>query len=70
MVAGKLGTTFVPQMALDQLIHNESELAAVHLNELGPHRTISFIIRPNYVRTNELDLLRTIFTEQLNKKCS
>ena len=70
MVAGKLGTTFVPQMALDQLIHNESELAAVHLNEPGPHRTISFIIRPNYVRTNELDLLRTIFTEQLNKKCS
>ena len=70
MVAGKLGTTFVPQMALDQLIHNESELAAVHLNEPGPHRTISFIIRPNYVRTNELNLLRTIFTEQLNKKCS
>ena len=33
MVAGKLGTTLVPQMALDQLIHNESELRAIHLNE-------------------------------------
>ena len=51
MVAGKLGTTLVPQMALDQLIHNESELRAIHLNEPGPHRAIALVIRPNYVRT-------------------
>lgn len=70
MVAGKLGTTLVPQMALDQLIYNESEIRAIHLNEPGPHRVISLIIRPNYVRTNELTMLRDIFTEQLAKKCS
>lgn len=70
MVAGKLGTTLVPQMALDQLIYNESEIRAIHLNEPGPHRTISLVIRPNYVRTNELTMLRDIFTEQLAKKCS
>ncbi len=69
MVAGKLGTTLVPQMALDQLIYNESEIRAVHLNEPGPHRTIALIIRPNYVRTNELTTLKEIFTEQLNAKC-
>ncbi|AZQ84842.1 hydrogen peroxide-inducible genes activator [Colwellia sp. Arc7-635] len=69
MVAGKLGTTLVPQMALDQLIYNESEIRAIHLNEPGPHRTISLVIRPNYVRTNELTLLRDIFGEQLAKKC-
>ena len=69
MVAGKLGTTLVPQMALDQLIYNESEIRAIHLNEPGPHRTISLIIRPNYVRTNELTILRDIFSEQLTKKC-
>jgi len=69
MVAGKLGTTIVPQMALDQLIYNESELRAIHLNEPGPHRTISLIIRPNYVRTDELTLLKGIFTEQLTDKC-
>lgn len=69
MVAGKLGTTLVPQMALDQLIYNESEIRAIHLNEPGPHRTISLIIRPNYVRTNELTLLRDIFSEQLAIKC-
>lgn len=69
MVAGKLGTTIVPQMALDQLIHNESELRAIHLNEPGPHRTLALIIRPNYVRTNELTLLKEIFTQQLTLKC-
>lgn len=69
MVAGKLGTTLVPQMALDQLIHNESEIRAIHLNEPGPHRTIALIIRPNYVRANELTILRDIFHEQLAKKC-
>jgi len=69
MVAGKLGTTLVPQMALDQLIYNESELRAVHLNEPGPHRTIALVFRPNYVRTNELTLLMDIFTKQLDIKC-
>jgi len=69
MVAGKLGSTIVPSMALDQLIYNESELRAVHLNEPGPHRTIAFLIRPNYVRTDELTLLINIFTQQLTLKC-
>ncbi|GAA5133534.1 hydrogen peroxide-inducible genes activator [Thalassotalea piscium] len=67
MVAGKLGTTLVPQMALDQLIYNESELSAVHLNEPGPHRTIALIIRPNYVRTDEITLLKRIFNEELKQ---
>ncbi|MCI2282782.1 LysR substrate-binding domain-containing protein [Colwellia sp. MSW7] len=69
MVAGKIGTTFVPQMALDQLIYNESELSAIHLNEPGPHRRIAFIVRPNYVRTTELTMLMDIFTKELTKKC-
>ena len=69
MVAGKLGTTLVPQMALDQLIYNESEIRAIHLNEPGPHRTIALIIRPNYVRTNELTMLRDIFKQELTAKC-
>lgn len=70
MVAGKLGSTLVPQMALDQLIYNESELRAIHLNEPGPHRIISLVIRPNYVRTNEITLLKEIFTAQLTQKCT
>ncbi|KXJ51898.1 MAG: LysR family transcriptional regulator [Colwellia sp. Phe_37] len=70
MVAGKLGTTLVPQMALDQLIYDESEIRAIHLNEPGPHRTIALVIRPNYVRTNELTILRDIFSAELTKKCN
>jgi LysR family hydrogen peroxide-inducible transcriptional activator len=69
MVAGKLGTTLVPQMALDQLIYNESELRAIHLNEPGPHRVISLVIRPNYVRVDEIALLKDIFNTQLSEKC-
>lgn len=68
MVAGKLGTTLVPQMALDQLIYNESELRALHLNEPSPHRSIALVIRPNYVRTDELTTLLDIFKQQLTNK--
>jgi LysR family hydrogen peroxide-inducible transcriptional activator len=57
-------------MSLDQLIYNESELKAIHLNEPGPHRSISLVTRPNYVRTNELILLKDIFTKQLTDKCN
>lgn len=70
MVAGKLGTTLVPQMALDQLIHGDSEIRAIHLNEPGPHRSLSLVIRPNYVRTHELTILKDIFTNELAKKCN
>ncbi|MEI4551591.1 MULTISPECIES: hydrogen peroxide-inducible genes activator [Pseudoalteromonas] len=69
MVAGKLGTTLVPQMALDQLVKNEGELAAVHLNEPGPHRTIALVVRPNYVRTNDIVLLQQLFENELKDKC-
>nr|QXF14448.1 hydrogen peroxide-inducible genes activator [uncultured bacterium] len=68
MVAGKLGTTLVPKMALDQLLHNDSELSAVHLNEPSPHRNIDFIVRPNYLRTEEIRLLMAIFKQQLDLK--
>ena len=69
MVAGKLGTTLVPQMALDQLVKNEGELTAVHLNEPGPHRTIALVVRPNYVRTNDIVLLQQLFEIELKEKC-
>ncbi|REL31405.1 hydrogen peroxide-inducible genes activator [Thalassotalea euphylliae] len=70
MVAGKLGTTLVPEMALQQLLHNESELRALHLNEPGPHRSIAFIIRPNYVKTNDIEVLMKLFRQQLKLLCT
>lgn len=65
MVAGKMGTTLVPSMALDQLLGDSSELRAVHLNEPGPHRKIAFITRPNYAAVDNIQLLMKLFSEQL-----
>ncbi|MCG8316771.1 MAG: LysR substrate-binding domain-containing protein [Pseudomonadales bacterium] len=69
MVAGRMGTTLVPQMALDQLISNPSELKAVHLNEPGPHRRIAFIARPNYAGVNSIEVLMALFKKQLTANC-
>jgi LysR family hydrogen peroxide-inducible transcriptional activator len=69
MVAGRLGSTLVPQMALDQLVNSESELRAVHLNEPGPHRTIALVVRPNYVRASEIVVLQTLFESELKARC-
>ncbi len=68
MVAGKIGTTLVPEIALDQLMNNGSELRAVHLNEPGPHRRIAFIVRPNYPGVANIELLMTLFGTQLSKE--
>jgi LysR family hydrogen peroxide-inducible transcriptional activator len=65
MVAGRMGTTLAPEMALNQLISNNPELRAVHLNEPGPHRRIAFIVRPNYAGVANIELLMQMFSKQL-----
>lgn len=65
MVAGKMGTTLVPEMALDQLLSGSSELTAVHLNEPGPHRKIAFICRLNYTGVTNIEVLMSLFKKQL-----
>lgn len=66
MVAGKLGTTLVPAMALQQLIKQNSELSAVHLNEPSPHRRIAFIVRPNYSRLSSIEALMDLIKKNMN----
>jgi len=65
LVAGKQGTTLIPYMALDQLININSDLASVHLNEPSPHRTIAFIVRPNYSGVKDIEILMELFSKQL-----
>ncbi len=65
MVAGHMGTTLVPEMAIDQLISGNSELKATHLNESGPHRKIAFITRPNYPSVKNIELLINLFRMKL-----
>jgi len=65
MVAGKIGSTLVPAMALDQLLAGSSELAAVPLAEPGPHRRIAFITRLNYAAVADIEVLRGVFRQRL-----
>lgn len=65
MVAGRMGTTLVPQMALSTLVDKNSELTAMHIDEPGPHRRIAFVVRPNYVGVNSIEMLKDIFTAAL-----
>ena len=68
MVAGKMGTTLVPQMALNQLVHSGSELVSVPLSDPGPHRRIAFITRLNYANVKSIQKLQAIFQRQLNEE--
>lgn len=63
MVAGKMGSTLVPAMALETLVNPSDELKAVHLNEPGPHRRIAFVVRPNYTGMASIEALRRVFRE-------
>ncbi len=68
MVAGHMGTTLVPEMALDQLVAGSAELKAVHLDEPGPHRRIAFITRPNYAGVSSIELLMKLFRKELKAR--
>ncbi len=57
MVQANLGTTIIPAMAKEQLIKENEELAAIHLNEKSPHRRLAFILRPNYTRLSSIEIL-------------
>jgi LysR family hydrogen peroxide-inducible transcriptional activator len=65
MVLGKMGTTLIPAMALQQLTSQNEQLNAVHLNEPSPHRRIAFIIRPNYTRMKSVEALMKLCTAAL-----
>ncbi len=68
MVAGHMGSTLVPEMALDQLLAGSSELAAVPLSEPGPHRRIAFITRLSYAGVNDVEVLLQLFKKQLSHR--
>ncbi len=66
MVAGRMGSTLIPALALDQISSQSKELTAIHLNEQGPHRRITFLSRPNYIGVRNIECLMRLFAEQLN----
>lgn len=67
MVLGRLGTTLIPAMAMEQLISQNKELIAVHLSEPGPHRRVAFLIRPNFTRMASVEVLKDICIKSLRR---
>lgn len=65
MALAGMGTTLVPQMALDQLHLQNLNATALPLDEKGPHRRIAFVTRLNYARVDDVNLLGKVFKNAL-----
>ncbi len=65
LVIGKVGSTLIPAMALEQLVQASNNLQARRLAEPGPHRRIAFVVRPNYANVNNIEALMVLFKQQL-----
>jgi len=68
LVAGNMGTTLVPEMALDSLVNNNTELQNIRLTEKGPHREIAFIVRPNYPSVKNIEIMMGLFAKEMKKR--
>ena len=56
LVKGGIGTTLVPEMAVNKLLSANPELAKTKLNEKGPHREIALVSRINYSGKRDINL--------------
>lgn len=61
MALAGMGTTLIPEMALNQVHRQNNEVATIPLTEQGPHRLIAFVTRLNYARVDDVNLLGNIF---------
>lgn len=66
LVAGKMGSTLVPDIAMEQLVSGNRELASVSLEEPGPHRELAIAIRPNYPGMANVQALLKLFAAELD----
>jgi LysR family hydrogen peroxide-inducible transcriptional activator len=66
MVSARMGTTLIPEIAIDQLLQGNPELKAIHLHEPGPHRRLAFIARPNYTGISNIELLKQVIIQRLS----
>ena len=67
LVAGKMGKTLVPKLAVNQLIESIPTLVETELDEPGPHRELAVIIRPTYTGLKHVEKLIKIFKKKLMK---
>jgi LysR family hydrogen peroxide-inducible transcriptional activator len=68
LVAGKLGSTLVPEMAVASLVDSNPALQKLPLAEAGPHREIAFIVRPTYPGLRSIETLMALFRRELAER--
>jgi LysR family hydrogen peroxide-inducible transcriptional activator len=68
LVAGKMGSTLVPEMAVASLVDNNPDLRKIPLAEAGPHREIAFIVRPTYPGVRDIEVLEALFQQELKQR--
>ncbi len=68
LVASGMGATLVPALALPLLVDNNPQLTRAKLNEPGPHRTLAFVVRPNYTAVSDIELLVKRFKAWLRSR--
>ena len=67
MVAGGLGITFLPEIAINSELMNSGEIVLLPLAEPGPHRQIGLVWRKSYFRKDDFHLLAQQMSELLSK---
>ena len=67
LVAGKMGKTLLPKLAVNQLVESIPDLVETELDEPGPHRELAVIIRPKYSGFKSIEELIEIFKTELKK---
>ena len=61
LVAAGIGSTLVPDIAMEQLVDSDPRLASVALSEPGPHRELGIAVRPNYPGIRNIEALIELF---------
>jgi LysR family hydrogen peroxide-inducible transcriptional activator len=67
LVAGRMGSTLVPEMAAASLVDVDPGLRRIPLAEPGPHREIAFIVRPSYPGLRSIEALIALFEKELRR---
>ncbi|MBL4673771.1 MAG: LysR family transcriptional regulator [Arenicella sp.] len=66
LVEGQVGTTIVPEIALNQLANEQLSIHAIPLADNDAHRRIAFVVRPAYPHLNSVEALIHLIRNALN----
>jgi len=65
LVISGMGSTLVPEIALNQLVAHDDRLGVARLDEPSPHRELAFVVRATYPNLASVEVLRAQFKKAL-----